>query len=126
MAGNELISNDAVLGEELQDPEFRAEWERTALPRWLAIEVSRYRADHNQTQTELATMLGMKQPAIARLESGETMPTLQTLARLATGLGLELVIDIRPTGVEPKLPKRVVRRSTAVHYEGAELLLATT
>jgi hypothetical protein len=41
-----FIANDDVLAEELRDPEFRAEWARTALARWLAVEVAHYRAEH--------------------------------------------------------------------------------
>jgi hypothetical protein len=43
-----------VLAEDLQDPEFRAEWERTAVARAVAIRVVGYRAEHGLTQTQLA------------------------------------------------------------------------
>ena len=39
-----LISNTEVLAEMLQDPQFKAEWERTALARAVAEAVIRYRA----------------------------------------------------------------------------------
>jgi transcriptional regulator with XRE-family HTH domain len=41
----------------------------------------------------------MKQPAIARLESGEHTPSLDTLWRLASRLGIEVHIDVTPSGV---------------------------
>ena len=50
--------------------------------------------EHQLTQTELARMLGMRQPHIARLEAGEHEPSLAMLARLARVLGLEFHIDI--------------------------------
>jgi ribosome-binding protein aMBF1 (putative translation factor) len=91
---------DEVLAEELQDPVFRAEWDRTAVARAVAIRVVGYRAEPGLTQMQLARQLGMAQSAIARLELGEHEPTLSTLARLAQGLGIDFHIDITPTTVE--------------------------
>ncbi len=80
----------------LQDPELRAEWERTALARAVAIAVVRYRADHQLSQRQLAEQLGWKQPAVARLELGESTPSFATLCELAQKLDLELVLSITP------------------------------
>ena len=55
-----------VLAEQLEDPEFRAEWERTEVARGVAILIVGYRIEHGLTQTALARKLGMKQPAISR------------------------------------------------------------
>ncbi len=52
------------------------------------------RTEHKLTQTELARMLGMRQPHIARLEAGEHEPSLSTLSRLARVLDMEFHIDI--------------------------------
>ncbi|MGH2694922.1 MAG: helix-turn-helix domain-containing protein, partial [Actinomycetota bacterium] len=57
-----------------------------------------YRAEHGLSQTTLAERLGMKQPAIARLEAGEKNPTWDTLARISETLRIEFVIDIVPSG----------------------------
>ena len=57
-----LISNDQVLADMLQDPAFRAQWERTALARAVAEAVIGYRAEHKLTQTRLARLLGWSQP----------------------------------------------------------------
>jgi DNA-binding XRE family transcriptional regulator len=72
-----LISSDDVLAEELRDPEFRAEWERTALARWLAVEVAHYRAEHGLSQRQLAERLGVHQSDVARMETGEHTPSLE-------------------------------------------------
>lgn len=45
-----LITFEQILEEDLKDPEFRAEWERTALARAVANEVVRYRIEHGLTQ----------------------------------------------------------------------------
>lgn len=55
-----------------------------------------YRAEHGLSQTAVARMLGMHQPAIARLEAGDHEPSLATLSRLAKVLGVEFHIDITP------------------------------
>ncbi len=95
---SELKTNDEILQEELQDPEFRAEWERTALARAVALAVVRYRGDHRLSQRDLAERLGMKQPQVARLELGEVNPSMETLMRVSAQLGIEFTIDVRPAG----------------------------
>ncbi len=59
-----------------------------------------YRADHGLSQAALARKLGMRQPNVARLESGEHEPSLSTLARLSEALGLDLSVDIKTGHVE--------------------------
>lgn len=91
-----MISFAVVLANTLQNDEFRAEWERLAPARALAIRLIRYRAEHDLTQTGLARLVGMSQPAVARLEIGEHVPTLATLIWLSDALDLEFLIDVRP------------------------------
>ncbi|HEX6689008.1 MAG TPA: helix-turn-helix transcriptional regulator, partial [Solirubrobacterales bacterium] len=79
---DQLISSNDVLAEELRDPEFRAEWERTALARWLAVEVAHYRAEHDISQRQLAERLGVHQSDVARMETGEHTPSLERLVRV--------------------------------------------
>jgi transcriptional regulator with XRE-family HTH domain len=88
-----------VLAEQLKDPEFRKEWDRTAFARAVANRVISYRVEHGLSQTELGKRLGIAQPAVARLESGDREPSLATLARLARRLGIEFHIDITPTSL---------------------------
>ena len=49
-----MIPFEQILEEELQDPEFRAEWERLAPARAVANRLIAYRAEHELTQTGLA------------------------------------------------------------------------
>ncbi len=95
-----------VLAESLQDPEVRAEWERTALARDVAIWLLRYRAEHRLTQTQLADRLGWRQPAVARLERGEHEPSIPTLRHLMSHLGGTARIDIGPDHVRLRIVKR--------------------
>ena len=90
------IPADEVFADDLKDPEFRAEVERTAFANAVAIRVIQYRVDHGLTQTALGRILGMKQSAVARLEAGDHEPSLTTLARLSRHLGMTFRIDVTP------------------------------
>ncbi len=65
----------------------------------LAFELGRsvrsLREGKGWSQTELARQAGMTQSAVARFESGGTMPTLPVLERLAHALSVELVVQLR-------------------------------
>lgn len=111
------ITSDELLAQDLQDPEFREEWERTALARAVSLAVLRYRADHKLSQTALAKQLGMRQPHIARLELGEHHPSIEMLRRLARGLGLRFVLEVAPCDAPAN---RVERESPG----GGEILSA--
>jgi transcriptional regulator with XRE-family HTH domain len=100
---DELLSLDEVIAEHNEDPVFRAEWERTAPARALAIELVKYRTRHGLSQSALARRLGMSQPAVARMELGEHLPTLTTLARVARALDVEIAVDVLPPGRESVL-----------------------
>jgi ribosome-binding protein aMBF1 (putative translation factor) len=80
---------DQVIEEHRGDREFRAEWDRTAFARTVANQVVRYRTEHGLSQRELATIVGLAQPQIARLERAERQPSFETLAKLTGATGLE-------------------------------------
>jgi ribosome-binding protein aMBF1 (putative translation factor) len=93
---SDMKTAEEVLAEDLRDPEFHQEWVRTARARAVAVQIVAYRAEHGMTQSGLARRLGMKQSAIARLETAEHNPTFETLERLSHGLGVGFHIDIAP------------------------------
>lgn len=114
---SEMKTNDELITELLRtDPEFRAEWERTALARAVALAIVRYRADHDLSQRELAERLGMKQPQVARLELGEVNPSMETLMRVSSQLGIEFTIDVRPAGTPAR---NVTKRAQTTGVVGA-------
>lgn len=81
------------LKEQLKDSEFAAEYE-TQKPEYEAIRaVIAARLAQHMTQKELAERTGIRQSNISRIESGSTSPTVETLARIAAGLGKQLKID---------------------------------
>jgi transcriptional regulator with XRE-family HTH domain len=124
---SEMKTSEQMLAEDLRDPVFRREWDRTAVARAVALKVLTYRTEHGLSQRGLAEELGMAQPQVARLEAGEHNPTIDTLARLAQTLDIEFVIDIHPCQREPKLLSRHAQHGNAIaSYEigAAAVLLA--
>jgi ribosome-binding protein aMBF1 (putative translation factor) len=116
---SDLSTHEEVLAGHLDaDPEYRREWERTALARAVAVKVIAYRAEHELSQTALAKRLRMSQPAVARLESGEHNPTFPMLLRISDALGIELAIDITPSGHEPQLIGKRARRNALESFQG--------
>jgi DNA-binding XRE family transcriptional regulator len=96
MKPSDLKTADDALAADLQDPEFRREWARTALARAVSERLVQYRIEHGLTQTALARKLGMQQSAVARLEAGDHNPSIDTLSRLSRGLGINFHIVVRP------------------------------
>lgn len=81
------------MNEQLSDPEFAAEYEAMR-PEYEAIRaVIAARLACNMTQKELAEKTGIRQSNISRIESGASSPTVDTLARIAAGLGKKLKIE---------------------------------
>jgi ribosome-binding protein aMBF1 (putative translation factor) len=97
---SELKTSSQVLEEQQQDPEFRAEWDRTALARDVALRIVRYRTENRLTQSALARSLGMTQSVIARLEAGDQPPSIGTLAKLTSKTGLEFDIHFARGSVQ--------------------------
>ncbi len=56
--------------------------------------VHRLRTEAGLTQVELAERMGTTQSAIARMEGGGTRPSLDTLEKLATAVGADLVVGV--------------------------------
>lgn len=103
MASNRTTSASDSLDARLADADFREEWERYALARAVALELTTYRVEHKLSQSALARMVGTQQPAIARLEAGDHNPSIETLMRLSRGLGIGLHIDVTPNQVTVEL-----------------------
>ena len=80
---------DAELERELCTPEEIAENDLAAK---IMIELIEARKEQGITQEELERRTGLKQPAIARLERGGSVPTLKTLSKLLAALGKTIEI----------------------------------
>ena len=83
----------SYLQKQLQDPEFAAEYEKLR-PEYEAIRaIIGARLESKLTQKELAEKTGIRQSNISRIENGTSSPTVDTLARLAAGMGKTLKIE---------------------------------
>ena len=79
---------------------YRAEQERLAQFEEVARVVIRRRAALGISQKELARRVGTSHSAISRLESGRHKASLDTLQRVATALGLRLVLGFESDGAD--------------------------
>ena len=80
----------------LKDPEFRAEYEALEPEYKLASALIRLRLAKGLTQEQLAKFLNTKQESIARLESGDSLPSLSTVKRVAEALDADVEIIVKP------------------------------
>lgn len=125
VSGSASTFDDAIAKRCASDPEFRDYWERTALARAVAITVIRYRSEQELSQRALAKRLGMPHSQVARLELGEHNPSIETLQRLAKGLGRRFIVAVAPNqAVELTFPEGVQILADVVLEDGSRVLAA--
>lgn len=84
------------LDEQLQDEEFKKEYEDMQ-PEFDVIKaIIDARTSQNLTQKELAARTGINQADISKLENGTRNPSVNLLKRLADGMGMALKIEFVP------------------------------
>ncbi len=81
-----------IAEEEVRDPEFRAERERLQPQYEFRKALIGAGLAAGLTQKQLAERLGTKQSAIARMESGTMLPSVETLYRLSSELDVKIEI----------------------------------
>lgn len=78
----------------LADPSVKAEYDALAPEFEIAAELLRARLRAGLSQAELASRMGTSQSAIARLESGQTLPSTKTLLRFAEATGSKIEVRL--------------------------------
>ncbi len=78
----------------LAKPKVKAEYDALAPEFEISAELVRARLRAGLSQAELAVRMGTSQSAIARLESGQTMPSTKTLLRFAKATGSEFHVRL--------------------------------
>ncbi len=79
----------------LSDPATKKEFDKLT-PRYAVIStIIEARLKKGMTQKEVADKIGTKQSAIARLEGGDTNPTIGFLEKIASVLGARLTIQLQ-------------------------------
>lgn len=86
---------DEYLDKQLQNEEFRAEYESLKPEREIVMQMIRTRDQQGLTQQELARKVGIRQSNLSRIETGAVSPTIETLGKIAEGLGKKLVIQMK-------------------------------
>lgn len=87
---------EEFLNEQLQDEEFRKEYE-SMQPEFDVIRaIVDARTSQNLTQKELAEKTGINQADISKLENGTRNPSIKLLKRLAEGMDMVLRIEFIP------------------------------
>lgn len=83
---------DRYLNEQMKNPDFKKEWDENESRYQLMRMVLRARNEEHLTRSELAERTGLRQSNISRIEKGQSMPSIATLAKIAQGLGKRLEI----------------------------------
>ncbi len=78
----------------LRDPEFVKAYDESAEEFALAREIIKARAAAGLSQQDLAKRMATTQSTVARLESGQHLPSMSTLKKLAKATGTRLSIHL--------------------------------
>jgi DNA-binding XRE family transcriptional regulator len=78
----------------MKNPKFRREYEKAAAGFSIVEALIKARTVAKLSQAEVAKRIGTTQSAIARLEAGNTEPTIPTLRRYAEATGKKLRIEL--------------------------------
>jgi len=78
----------------LADPKVKAEYDALAPEFEIAVELIRARVRAGLSQAELAARMKTSQSTVARLESGQTLPSTKTLLRFAEATGSKVEVRL--------------------------------
>jgi predicted transcriptional regulator len=78
----------------LANPKVKAGYDALAPEFEIAAELLRARLRADLSQAELAVRMGTSQSAVARLESGDTLPSTKTLLRYARATGSKVRVKL--------------------------------
>lgn len=84
------------LNEQLEDAEFREEYDNMSPEFDIIRAMVKARKENNITQKELSERTGITQADISRIENGTRNPSLNMIKRLAKGMGMRLKLEFIP------------------------------
>ena len=88
------IPFEEIKAELLADPKVKAEYDALAPEFEIAMELLQARLRAGFSQEELAMRMKTSQSTIARLESGQTLPSTKTLLRFAKATGSKIQVRL--------------------------------
>ena len=86
------LTLDEYLAEQLKDPEFKKEWDKSEAAYQLTRELVRVRIKDKISQRQLAQKAGTTQAVISRIENMTVSPSIALVQRIANSLGKKLEI----------------------------------
>jgi putative cytochrome c len=87
-----LIDFDEYLQKKLKDPDFKREYDALDKEFELIDELLKARAEAKMTQAQVAEAMGIKQSAVARIESGNLDIKYSTLLNYLNAVGKRIAI----------------------------------
>ncbi len=90
MARKELTRFEDWEAEKLKNPDFVAATEALEP----GYQIARLRILRGLTQTQLAELVGTRQPSIARLENGSSVPSISFLQKVAAALDARIEVKL--------------------------------
>ncbi len=90
-----MLEHNDVKNMLLQDAEVREEYDALEPIYEIKSQIIKLRNEQGLSQKDLAELIGTKQSAISRLESGNYNPSLDFLSRVAHALGKEFHIEFK-------------------------------
>jgi len=86
------LTLNEYLEEQLKDPEFKKEWEKSEAAYQITRELIRARITGEVSQRQLAQKAGTTQAVISRIENMTVSPSIALVQRIANSLGKKLEI----------------------------------
>src|SRR4030095_16914478 len=94
-SGNRFVDHAEVVGEEMENPVFREAYTQRRYVHEIGRAIRAMRDAAGLSQSQLAALVGVKQPAIARLETSQgSTPQWRTLHRIGFALGRQLKLNL--------------------------------
>lgn len=90
-----MRSFEAFKKKMLKNPAFKKEYDALEEEFSLASELIGARARAQMTQEQVARRMGTSQSAVARMESGRTLPSTASLRKYAKAVGHRVVITLK-------------------------------
>ena len=90
-----MRSFDAWKAKQLKNPEFKAAYDALEEEFALASELIGARARAKLSQEEVARRMGTSQSAVARMESGRSLPSTTSLIKYAKAVGHKVQIKLK-------------------------------
>ncbi|CAJ1190965.1 helix-turn-helix domain-containing protein [Companilactobacillus nantensis] len=92
MAQNNTLDN--LLEKELQDPDFKLDFERESIYLAIAVSIHQCRTKLQWTKSDLSKHSGVPVSTISKIENGNNT-SIDTLTKLASAMGKNLKIELK-------------------------------